>query len=228
MSGPGELPVPPRPPVAVKGRGRELRIAVVRDAPPDELAASLREQLARRAGAFFVGATVTIELLGDDLDLGLAARLGSVVAEAGMRVSAVVAAEGGPPAAAPAAASPDRDRGDAATNPGAGGALVVARSLRGGQRVAHDGDVVVLGDVNPGAEVVAGGHVVVWGRLRGIVEAGRAIADASVCALDLAPTQLRIGSAIARAPEDPERVPVPEVARAADGRIMVEPWRPGA
>ena len=48
---------------------------------------------------------------------------------------------------------------------------------------------------------------------------------AIVCALDLAPTQLRIGSHIARAPEEEERVPViPEIARVHDGGILVEPW----
>ena len=60
--------------------------------------------------------------------------------------------------------------------------------------------MLVLGDVNPGAEVVAGGSVVVWGRLRGVVEAGQAEGSgpAVVCALDLAPTQLRLGTALAR------------------------------
>ena len=78
-----------------------------------------------------------------------------------------------------------------------------------------------------GGEVSAGGSVVVWGRLRGFVEAGQApgARDAVVCALDLAPTQLRIGDSLARAPEEAERTPVPEVARESDGRIVVEAWR---
>jgi septum site-determining protein MinC len=106
-----------------------------------------------------------------------------------------------------------------------GAALVVRRTLRSGQRVVHDGPVLVLGDVNPGAEVVAGGSVVVWGRLRGMVEAGRLFEESVVCALDLAPTQLRIGAAIARAPEEPGRVPVPEVAREGESGIIVDAWR---
>lgn len=228
MSAPGEQPLPPKPPVSVKGRGREVRITVDADAPATELVESLREQLARRAGAFFVGAPVTLELPGDALDMALAVRLSGVIEAAGMRVTSVVTA------GALGAANGNGERGrrmspaTAAAPTDVGGALVVARNLRSGQRVAHDGDVVVLGDVNPGAEIVAGGSVIVWGRLRGTVEAGRAVDGAAVCALDLAPTQLRIGSAIARAPEDPDRVPVPEVARAQDGRIMVESWRPGA
>ena len=99
-------------------------------------------------------------------------------------------------------------------------------TVRSGQRVAHEGAVVVVGDVNPGAEVIAGGSVVVWGRLRGIVEAGVAEGGehSIVCALDLAPTQLRIGPALARAPEEPDRTPVPEVARQVDGQIVVDAW----
>ena len=103
---------------------------------------------------------------------------------------------------------------------------LVRRTLRSGQVVQHPGHVVVIGDVNPGAEIIAGGDVVVWGKLRGIVHAG-AIGDdgAVVCALSLAPLQLRIGSHIARAPEGREDLPErPEIASVQDGEIVAEPW----
>ncbi len=104
--------------------------------------------------------------------------------------------------------------------------LVVRRTLRSGQSLRHPGHVVVVGDVNPGAEVVAGGDIVVWGRVRGVVHAG-ALGDekAVICALDLAPTQLRIASRIARSPEDKRRKPVPEMASVQDGHIVAEPWQ---
>lgn len=105
-------------------------------------------------------------------------------------------------------------------------AVVVRRTLRSGQAVRHGGHVVVIGDVNPGAEIVASGDVVVWGRLRGLVHAG-ATGDESaiVCALQLVPTQLRIGDLIARPPDDVDRSRVtPEIARVQDGRIVVEVW----
>jgi septum site-determining protein MinC len=104
--------------------------------------------------------------------------------------------------------------------------ILVRRTLRSGQVVQHPGHVVVIGDVNPGAEIIAGGDVVVWGKLRGIVHAG-AIGDdgAVVCALSLAPLQLRIGSHIARAPEGREDLPErPEIASVQDGEIVAEPW----
>jgi len=106
------------------------------------------------------------------------------------------------------------------------GALVVARTLRSGQRVHHTGDVVVLGDVHVGAEVVAGGHVIVWGKLHGTVHAGATGNEqAIVCALDLSPTHLRIAGYVARSPEEKRRRPVPEVARVRDGRIEAVPWQ---
>jgi septum site-determining protein MinC len=103
--------------------------------------------------------------------------------------------------------------------------LLVRRTLRSGQTVRHAGSVIVIGDVNPGAEVVAGGDVIVWGNLRGVVHAGAlGDEDAFVCALSLVPTQLRIGSQIARPPEDATRRPHPEMAHVEDGRIIVRSW----
>ena len=109
-----------------------------------------------------------------------------------------------------------------------GDSLLIQRTLRSGQVVDHAGHVVVIGDVNPGAEIRAGGSVVVWGRLRGSVHAGAVEAlgnDAVICALQLSPTQLRIGNKIARAPAEDEAAEVtPEMASIQDGRIVAEPW----
>ena len=106
--------------------------------------------------------------------------------------------------------------------------MLVERTLRSGQSIHCAGHVVVLGDVNPGAEVIAGGDVIVWGHLRGIVHAG-AMGDPArcVCALDLSPTQLRIGSHIARPPEDKRRRKEtrPERAFVSDDQIIAECWR---
>ena len=81
-------------------------------------------------------------------------------------------------------------------------ALFLHRTLRSGQVIRHPGHVIVLGDVNPGAEIVAGGNIVVWGHLRGVVHAGAGGDEGvRVCALDLAPTQLRIAGRIAVSPK---------------------------
>jgi septum site-determining protein MinC len=110
----------------------------------------------------------------------------------------------------------------------AGTGLLVHRTLRSGQTLHHAGHVVIIGDVNPGAEVSAGGDIVVWGSLRGTVHAG---ADGDegrcVCALDLSPTQLRIGNYIARPPDERRRrrSAQPERAFLSDGQLVAERWR---
>ncbi len=105
-------------------------------------------------------------------------------------------------------------------------AVLVQRTLRSGQSVQHAGHVVVVGDVNPGAEIVAGGHIVVWGKLRGTVHAGAmGDEDALVCALDLSPTQLRIAGYITRSPEGRPKKSAPEVAAVRDGQIVAVPWK---
>jgi len=103
--------------------------------------------------------------------------------------------------------------------------LVVRRTLRSGQAIRHAGHIILIGDVNPGAEVVAGGDIVVWGKLRGTVHAGAMGDDrAVVCALELAPSQIRIGLHIARSPERSRRPKAPEIASVQEEGIVVERW----
>ena len=91
---------------------------------------------------------------------------------------------------------------------GGEGAIVVRRTLRSGFSLQHSGHVVVIGDVNPGAEIIAGGDVIVWGRLRGMVHAGaEGNEDAVVCALDLSPTQLRIAGHDCHDAQAPRQAP---------------------
>ncbi len=106
------------------------------------------------------------------------------------------------------------------------GGLVLKETLRSGRRVYHEGDVVIIGDVNPGSEIIAGGDVIVWGRLRGLVHAG-ALGDdtAVICALELIPTQLRIYDQIAISPSEKEQNPKPEKAFIKDGQIIAEQWK---
>jgi septum site-determining protein MinC len=104
-------------------------------------------------------------------------------------------------------------------------AMLVQRTLRSGHSLKYAGHVVVIGDVNPGAEIIAGGNVVVWGRLRGTVHAGAdGNIDAVVCALDLSPTQLRIADQISITPPQRKR-PKPEIARLEKGKVVAEPWK---
>lgn len=79
-------------------------------------------------------------------------------------------------------------------------------TLRSGQKIEVDGSMVVLGDINPGAQIVAGGNVVVLGCLKGTVNAGYPDnKSAFVAALMMEPMQIQIGPCIARSPDQKAR-----------------------
>jgi septum site-determining protein MinC len=96
-------------------------------------------------------------------------------------------------------------------------------TLRGGQTLHNLGNIVVIGDVNPGAELIASGDVVVFGSLRGVAHAGaQGDVSARVVALELAPTQLRIATMIA-SPEAGTAEPGPTHAYILGDRIAIVP-----
>jgi septum site-determining protein MinC len=104
--------------------------------------------------------------------------------------------------------------------------IFVTHTLRSGQRVECEGDVVVLGDVNDGAEVIAGGSIAVMGNLRGLVHAGAmGRSDVVVAANALMPKQLRISGKIAMFPEN-KQCDVPEVAEYKQGSVVIRPLKP--
>jgi septum site-determining protein MinC len=98
-------------------------------------------------------------------------------------------------------------------------------SLRSGQSLSAFGSIIIVGDVNAGAELIATGDILVWGTLRGVAHAGAEGDDqATVYALRLEPTQLRISRCIASAPSDANgsrRPSQPEVAHVVDGKIVI-------
>ncbi|MFV0313710.1 MAG: septum site-determining protein MinC [Anaerotignum sp.] len=98
-------------------------------------------------------------------------------------------------------------------------------SLRNGQRIDFDGSVVVIGDINPGAEIKATGNIVVLGQLKGMAHAGcNGMTDAFVAALYMAPVQLRIADLITRFPEENKRGNKPaEYAFVQENQIFVMP-----
>lgn len=107
--------------------------------------------------------------------------------------------------------------------------LFFKRNIRAGQKIEFPGHIVVFGNIHAGAEIIASGNVFVWGVLKGIIHAGAEGAkDATVAALILNPTQLRIAGQIAINPQQKLREQLhlyPEIARLNnEGEIMVEPW----
>jgi septum site-determining protein MinC len=123
---------------------------------------------------------------------------------------------------------PEEGRKFAVEDLGEETALFLHRTLRSGTRIEFAGHVVILGDVNPGAEIIAEGNVMVWGRLRGMVHAGaKGNRNAMICALELSPTQLRIADEVSAALR-PQGSPKPEIVRInPDGNLQAELWSPG-
>ena len=107
-------------------------------------------------------------------------------------------------------------------------ALLVNKSLRSGHRVNYPGHVVILGDVHPGAEVNAGGSILVTGICRGIVHAGSAgDRSARVIAYRLAPTVISIAGR-RHAPDKPDSIsPERRVACLAGQDIVIRPGHTG-
>ncbi|OQX65525.1 MAG: septum site-determining protein MinC [Anaerolinea sp. 4484_236] len=103
-------------------------------------------------------------------------------------------------------------------------ALWIQRTIRSGTRIEFPGHVVVMGDVNPGAEVVADGSILIWGRLRGAVHAGASKnPEATVCALEMSPTRLQIADEIVPSAKQ-ARGASPQKIFLSDGRFEKEPW----
>lgn len=107
-------------------------------------------------------------------------------------------------------------------------ALFITKTIRSGTRIEYPGHVVIMGDVNPGAEVVAEGNVIVWGRVRGMIHAGsKGDRSAFICALDLSANQLRIADEVS-ATLKPQKDPRPEIASInSEGRLQAELWHTG-
>ncbi|MBQ8634545.1 hypothetical protein IJ425_00140 [bacterium] len=105
----------------------------------------------------------------------------------------------------------------------------INQTLRSGQILEADGNVVIIGDCHPGSEIRAIGDITVWGVLSGIAHAGcRGNMNAKVRALKMNAVQLRIGNCYSRRP-DGTNIPyiirssvfTPEEARIVDGEIML-------
>ncbi len=81
--------------------------------------------------------------------------------------------------------------------------LVIHSSLRSGQRIEHDGDVLIIGHVNDGAEVIAEGNVSVMGKLKGLVHAGyNSEEDRAIIAASFETKQVRLGTKVSTLSEE--------------------------
>lgn len=103
----------------------------------------------------------------------------------------------------------------------------IRATIRSGQIVSYTGNLIIIGDVNHGAEVRALGNIIVLGNLNGRVYAGdNGNNKAIIAALLLEPEILSIAGTLTISPDEFERANYPEVARLSNGEMVIEPYLP--
>ena len=241
---PASTPAPPTVgAVTVKGRGDGVAIELGKGLWP-ELIQELNDRLAQ-SGNFFRGGHVALDVGGRPLLEGELGQVRTALESHGMTLGVVRTSAERTFESAIAlglAARLTTDDGQvgaevesAASNQGFANFFVYRGNLRSGQVLERNEHIVVIGDVNPGAEIVSQGDILVWGRIRGIAHAGAAGDKRSVVvALHLEPVQLRIAGVVAidvaQTAGATGRRPTksgdkrPEVAHIAGDQIVIEPW----
>jgi septum site-determining protein MinC len=244
---------------AVKIRGRPGGVAIeIAEGEWAELLAVLQERLDMAEG-FFRGGRVVLDLGERPVDGAELQQVAEILAGFGMEMAVVRAeAESTLEAAVALGITTSSGEGDdplrgitvssgeaQAEEESAQGPVYYVHqgNLRSGQVLQRAESVIVIGDVNPGAQVISNGDVLIWGRLRGSVHAGaEGDSEAMVTAMEFAPTQLRIAGLTSVPPEEQTQsrnflfwkkndVRSAEFAYVSDGRIYVEPWnaaKPGS
>src|SRR5512141_1601831 len=217
--------------IQIKGL-RDGLLVSLDDAPWEQQRVALLTQVDNQP-AFFQGARLALDVASQVLHVNELVELRDQLSERGIALWAVISESPTTENTAQllglatrvSKPRPEETRQFAAESLGEDGALFLNRTLRSGTRIEFAGHVVVLGDVNPGAEIVAEGNVIVWGRVRGMIHAGsKGNRKAVICALDLSPTQLRIADE-ASAMLKPREQPKPERARINEnGKLQAEFW----
>ena len=98
-------------------------------------------------------------------------------------------------------------------------------TVRSGERISSNGNLCIIGDVNPGAIILARKNIFVWGKLLGIASAGKdGDNKSSISSLYLNPLQLRIADIIAIGPKDKPKNSYPEIAVIDNQTILIKPY----
>ncbi len=91
--------------------------------------------------------------------------------------------------------------------------LYLTSPVRSGTEIQHPGNIILVGDVNPGGNLIANGDILIWGTLRGTAHAGaEGNQDAIIMILKLGASQLRIADLVARVSPEAADQGEPEVA----------------
>ncbi len=190
-------------PISFKGTREGIHVTVGKE-PWRQIMDELTRQLSRpSAQSFFRGARVQLDTGNRAIGVTELEELSALLAQHQMTLTAIAGENSTQRAFAQLRASlppPEALRSEselAAQHDGGtpedAQAIVIRRTIRSGQMVRHAGTVVVIGDVNPGAEVIAEQDIVVWGKLRGVVHAGAAGDDRAIVLLSVLGQSASVG-----------------------------------
>ena len=215
--------------VKIKGSKSGLQLSFAEDASYEVIRNDIQEKLASGSGFFLRGTLVQIPR--DVLTDSEREKLQKLFHEHGL-ICRVLSPETERTPSAQVRKDVQQEQQEAATaavraqaaQQKAQEMVVINRTLRGGQEIRTKSSVMVCGNVNPGAQIIAGGSIDIRGTCRGLVHAG-AWGDntAFIIADHLVPTQIRISNLIARSPDKMEMADRAERASVKNGQIVIEP-----
>lgn len=206
--------------VKIKGTKTGLQIVFDKGTEFDEVERDILGKLESGSQFFYRGTVVSIDpgLLNDEDT----ERLSRMFRQHGMLLRIENSAKDSEKVSHKAVVHEEKKNDDVQASPQQ--MTVLNRTLRSGQELRCEGGCLIVGNVNPGAQVIAGGSIDIRGTCRGIVHAG-AFGDynAFIVADRLMPVQIRIANLIAQPPDQSEQPDYPERASIRDGRIIIEP-----
>ena len=228
--------------IAIKGTRNGLLLTLEPETPFSELLTALSHRLSEAPG-FFRGASLALDTRRRNLRISERTQLEELLANYQMSVTSLeqtliakqhepevisIDVSSEPTITAEILSEQTQEQAYQLDPRDSDDTLFLRRTVRSGQAIHHASSIVILGDVNPGAEIVASGDIIVWGVLRGMVHAGYPNDEnAIVCSLLLAPVQLRIANLLSRPPDGFQVQARPEFATIKKGQIVVEAWLNG-
>lgn len=208
--------------VKIKGGKKGLQLSFAEDASFDDIWKHIEEKLESGSGFFLRGTLVLVpreRFLKEEFE-----KLQKLFHEHGLICRTLTKEAAAPKVSAEKAGQPARTAAPVKKDERVQEMVVVNRTLRGGQEIRTESSVLVCGNVNPGAQIIAGGSIDIRGTCRGLVHAGAAgDTKAFIIADHLMPTQIRIANLIARSPDHMEMTQRAERASIKDGQIVIEP-----
>lgn len=204
--------------VTIKGGNDGFRILVDSSATMEEIEAEIKKKLETNPGFFPKGTKFELEVA--DLDRSVKKGIDELLQEHGFGINKSTKKD---KRVFPANNAASSKNVQPEANP-VQEMMVLNRTIRGGEEISSQSSILICGNVNPGAQVIAGGSIDIRGTCRGMVHAGAwGDANAVIIADRLMPTQIRIANMIARSPDTMEKSDFAERAFIRDGQIVIEP-----